>query len=522
MVLLILELSLALLPPTARDALIYHLAYPKLYRQHGKIFELPFAFYSYYPMNTELLYMLPLYFGRDNLAALIHMVFGLMTAGLVYSYLRNRIDATYALLGAFIFLSTPIVIKLSTIPYVDLALAFYFTGALLALLRWKEEKAVKWLLLAAVSAGLAAGTKYNGLYIPLILAFMTLYLSKNDRPLRPLLTFVSISIAVASPWYIKNAIQTGNPFYPLFFDIFGGLKIPEQPTVPIFLKRQLFYGENWFDILSIPVRVFFQGRDDDMQHFDGVLNPLLLIFLLFAFRIKNQEIRYIGAFSLSYFLLVFFTADMQIRFLLPILPALVILTVTGINCLMEFPKIKVIVMVAVASLLSLNLVYLADYFGKKEPLPYITGNVSRDEYLIKHLRGYESNLYINKYLPKDAKVLMIYAGDRGYYLDREYYYNSYLSGQPIKEALEGSRDAQNVTKKIRRNGITHILLDERLLGEFMENNLDIREKELYYSFLKGNLRELHESEGYKLYEINLHNYTTLLSSHLSPNFNSLF
>lgn len=501
-VLLILELSLALLPPTARDALIYHLAYPKLYLQHGKIFEIPFAFYSYYPMNTELLYMLPLYFGRDNLAALMHMAFGLMTAGLIYYYLKSKIDSTYTLLGALIFLSTPIVIKLSTIPYVDLALAFYSTGALLAFLLWKEGKAVKWLLLAAVFAGLAAGTKYNGLYIPMILAFMTLYASRNDRPLKALLIFASISIAIASPWYVKNAIQTGNPFYPLFFNIsFGGLKIPDQPTVPIFLKRQLFYGENWIDIISIPVRVFFQGRDDNMQYFDGVLNPLLLIFLPFAFRIKNQESRYIGAFSLFYFLLVFFTTDMQIRFLLPILPALVILTVTGINRLMEFTKIKVLVMIATASLLSFNFIYLADYFGEKEPLPYITGNVSRDEYLIKHLRGYESNLYINKYLPKDAKILMIYAGDRGYYLDRYYYYNSYLSGQPIKEAFEGSRDGRDIAEKIRRKGITHILMDERLFGEFMENNLNVREKGLYYDFLKGYLKELHTSEGYKLYEI---------------------
>lgn len=499
--LLILELPIALLPPTARDALIYHLAYPKLYLQHGKIFELPFAFYSYYPMNTELLYMLPLYFGRDNFAALIHMAFGLMTAGLIYSYLRNRIDATYALLGAFIFLSMPIVIKLSTIPYVDLALAFYSTGALLAFLVWKERNGVKWLIFSAAFAGLAAGTKYNGLYVPLILAFMTLYASRNDRPLKALLIFLSISIAVASPWYIKNAIQTGNPFYPLFFNIFGGLKIPEQPTVPIFLKRQLFYGENWFDMLSIPIRVFFQGRDDDMQYFDGVLNPLFLIFLPFAFRIKSREIGHTGVFSLFYFLLVFFTADMQIRFLLPILPALVILTVIGINRLMGLPKIKLLAVIATASLLSLNLVYFADYFGKKEPLPYITGNVSKDKYLIKHLRGYDATLYINKYLPKDAKVLMIYAGDRGYYLDRNYYYNSYLSGQPMKEALEGSRDAGDVVKKIRGNGITHILLDERLLGEFMGNNLNEIQKGLYYDFLKGHLKELHASDGYKLYEI---------------------
>jgi len=192
------EVPIALLPPTARDALIYHLAYPKLYLHQGRIFELPFAFYSYYPMNTELLFMAPLYFNKDVLAALIHMAFGLMTATLIYYYLKDKIDKTYALLGAFIFLSTPIVIKLSTIPYVDLALAFHSTVALLAFFRWKGRNKTEWLVVSSIFAGLAAGTKYNGLYIPLILSIMILHASRKNHHFRTVFTFLLVSIAVAS------------------------------------------------------------------------------------------------------------------------------------------------------------------------------------------------------------------------------------------------------------------------------------------------------------------------------------
>jgi hypothetical protein len=467
-------------------------------------------------MNTELLFMVPLYLGRDYLAALIHMIFGLLTAWLIYSHLKVRIDKTYALLGVFIFLSTPIAIKLSTIPYVDLALGFYSTGAVLALLRWSEispspqpspiegegKKRVKWLIISAVFAGLAAGTKYNGLFVPLILTLMTLYLSKNSRPLRAFLTFLSISIAVMSPWYIKNAILTGNPFYPLFFNIFGGLEVPGQPTVPVLLKRHLFYGENWFDILLIPIRVFSQGEDDDMQHFDGVLNPVLAVFLPLAFRGKSTDLRYMGLFSIFYFVLVLFTADMQIRFLLPILPLLSIMTVSGIKQLMDVRNARAVVAIAVVLLLSLNVIYLAKYLGAKEPIPYILGKVSRDEYLLKHLRGSGSAKFINDNLPMDARILMIYTGDRGYYIDRDYYYDSHLSGRPIKEALEGSTNPSDVARRIIRGmGVTHIIMDERLFEEFMENNLDERQKALYKAFSKGYLKELHASEGYSLYEV---------------------
>jgi len=277
--------------------------------------------------------------------------------------------------------------------------------------------------------------------------------------------------------------------------------------VPALLKRHLFYGENWLEILLVPLRVFFQGRDDDMQHFDGVLNPILLILLPFAFRVKNSDIGYMKLFSIFYFLLVFFTADMQIRFLLPILPLLIILTVTGIKQVMDFTGTKSIVATGVALLLSLNLVYLIYYFKEKEPLPYLKGMITRDEYLLKHQRGYTAIRYINQNLPLQAKILMVYTGDRGYYIEREYYYNSYLSGQPLREPIEGSKNALDVARKIKGTGATHILMDERIFDEFIENNLDERQKLLYYDFLKGYLTKLHASDGYILYEISGVKYT---------------
>ena len=39
------------LPPVSRDALTHHLAVPKLYLQHGGMYEIPELFFSYYPMN---------------------------------------------------------------------------------------------------------------------------------------------------------------------------------------------------------------------------------------------------------------------------------------------------------------------------------------------------------------------------------------------------------------------------------------------------------------------------------------
>ena len=151
---------LALVPPISKDALTHHLAVPKLYLKKGGIYEIPFMPYSYYPMNLDLLYLIPLYFGCDIIPKLVHFVFALLTAWLIYDYLRRRLGSVYAALGSLFFLSIPIIVKLSITVYVDLGLIFFSTAAFLLLFKWRErEFRPKYLIYSAVFCGLAMGTK---------------------------------------------------------------------------------------------------------------------------------------------------------------------------------------------------------------------------------------------------------------------------------------------------------------------------------------------------------------------------
>jgi hypothetical protein len=98
---------LSLVPPVAKDELVHHLAVPKLYLKHGKMYEIPFMPFSYYPMSLQLLYLIPLYFGNDIIPKFIHFSFALLTAYLIFIYLRRRLDSSYALLGAVILSVNP-------------------------------------------------------------------------------------------------------------------------------------------------------------------------------------------------------------------------------------------------------------------------------------------------------------------------------------------------------------------------------------------------------------------------------
>jgi len=71
---------LSCVPPVSRDALTHHLAVPKLYLKHGGIYQIPSINFSYYPMNLDFLYLVPLYFGNDIIPKYIHFLFALLTA----------------------------------------------------------------------------------------------------------------------------------------------------------------------------------------------------------------------------------------------------------------------------------------------------------------------------------------------------------------------------------------------------------------------------------------------------------
>ena len=304
---------LAWVPPVSRDALTHHLAVPKLYLQNGGMVELPAIGFSYFPMNLDLLYLIPLYFGNDILPKFIHFAFGLLTAGIIFKYLKKRLNTNYGLLGALVFLSIPVILKLSITVYVDLGLVFFTTAALIYLFKWNEAPSVKrYLIISAVFCGLALGTKYNGL---VALALLTLfvpfmYLKSNDatgqsqlKALGWMTVYFVVALIVFSPWMIRNLIWTGNPVFPLYRNVFqtdqavASKVLSDDLQAEIdkrtedwnhFAVRHIIYKESWSEIALIPIRIFFQGKDNDPKYFDGKLNPFLLILPVFAFYPRRQ------------------------------------------------------------------------------------------------------------------------------------------------------------------------------------------------------------------------------------------
>jgi len=550
---------LAWVPPVSRDALTHHLSVPKLYLQHGGIYEIPSIVFSYYPMNLDLLYLMPLYFENDIAPKYIHFLFALLTAGLIFGYLRKRLGADWGLFGALFFLSLPIIVKLSITVYVDLGLVFFSTAALINLLKWIENRfQLKYLILSAFCCGLALGTKYNGLLVLFILTLFIPFVFINNykktlnekkpeskgKSVKIQLKavgfgalFCAVAFLVFSPWMIRNYIWKSNPVYPLYDSFFQNLKniskdtakgTPENSLAETriqtsqnsstrwepFAIRKVIYGESWWEIALIPVRIFFQGQDDNPKYFDGKLSPFLFLLPFFAFiHFKNNptslrtEKKIFAFFAMLYLLYAYSQYSIRIRYIAPIIPPLVILATLGLHQITAMVTHRradksgwvgagcILLMATI--LLSYNALYILKQFSYVDPISYISGKVSRDAYIAKYRPEYTIYQYANQHLSDRVKILGLFLGNRRYYCDRDLRFGNNLFRQIIK----GADSSTTILAQLQRRGFTHLLIRYDLFNRWAGKQFDDNEKEILAAFSRLYLKSLISEDGYGLFEL---------------------
>jgi hypothetical protein len=508
-VLLVLPFNLA--PPIARDELIHHLTLPALYLREGTVVERPYMGFSYFPMNINMLYLAGLSFGSDVLPRLVHHGFGLLTALGIYSYMRWRVPRVYALLGALLFVATPVVINMSRTAYVDLGAAFFSTMALLALLQFRHS-GKRWFFYSAVLLGFALGAKYNMLVVLFLLTPMAVVISikKGETQLAAIKTgilYLVVALAVFSPWMIRNLIWTGSPLYPLlgfFVDAAAGAVHTGGAVSPI-EKRYLLYGEGIFDIITVPLRMFWQGVDGSLRRFDGVLNPVALLFIVLAFVKKpgktSRYLWYLSAFACAFFALTFFTTDLVIRYLLPLIAPVVIISVVGIKAAVERSTFsRYVALLGLVCFFAFSFVYLYGLHLRYAPIDYLTSGQNRAQYLSQNLPDYKTTAFANANIAKDSKVLFFFTGERTYYWEREYYYGGRY-GENLLQYVRGAADGKELFENMQAAGFTHLFIMDAIFERFARDNFNEAEFNILRVFFGNYVKRLYSENGFSLYWI---------------------
>ncbi len=263
---LLLTLLLSLTPPFDYDSLAYHLQGPRLFLEAGRIQPIYENWFTFYPFTWEMLYMLGLGLGSDIFAKLIHFSTLLLFLLSGYVFGRRLVSPRVGWMSAAILLGIPILPLWGSTAYTDIAWALFQFMAVGLVLLWKKEGKNAYLILAGMMQGWAMGSKYPALASGAAIGLVVLWMAWRQQSERPLwkrigqagLFFGGIALLVASPWYVKNLIQTGDPVYPLLFTPRG--------MDPLRVKLWLEYvysfgvGKEWYHYVLLPIHLFTEYK----------------------------------------------------------------------------------------------------------------------------------------------------------------------------------------------------------------------------------------------------------------------
>lgn len=427
---------LALYPPTAFDETMYHLPFARAFAQSGGLPTMPALRFPVFPALAELLFAETFLLAGDVATHFVALLAILATAGLLAAWGRKAFSPNVGWIAAALWLGNPIVAHLAGTDYVEPLLTLFVTGALFSSWMYRQSGERRWLLLAAVFAGTAAGVKYLGLFFAAAV-FVELAPARRKAFLFALLAFV-----VLAPTYVRIAAHTGNPIFPYLPGLFGS-----TPWDPIALKpmADVIAPETLVRFVRLPWDVVFHrsavGQQPPFSPFYLLGLPLLLV--------GDSRVRRLAAIPLLW-AAVFLFLPSDSRFLVPILPPLSLALAGSIR--IE----KRSLLAAVCALAFLPGWLYAGYRVVKQGPPPATA-AERDLYLARKLPLYPAV----RHLDRLSKVAYAFNAESMKYFHEGALYGDWIGPVSYRRLLPLVERPALLHRELRKLGATHLLMSKR-------------------------------------------------------------
>lgn len=390
----------ALGPEIGFDALWYHLTIPKLYIQEGRVFFIPgnLLYYSAMPKLIEMFYIVAIYIGSEVAAKVVHFLFGIATLVVLYKLSRFFLSRTGSLLVLVVFYSNLVVSWQSITAYIDLGRTFFEVLGLYFLISYFKKKDDSNLTRSSISIGLAISSKLLAIgSLPIFVIILFLNKIKSSE----IAKFVAIALSIPLPWFVFAYLNTGNPIYPFFSELYE-----IHPSV------------NISNILS-----FVRSADP--------ISPIYLIMLpliLGASRKFDKLTKIVGIYSILSLLIWFMTPQTGGgRFLMPYLPALSLLVVMTLFSFKE-KALRYFIIIVILFIASITVMYRG--IANTKYLPVLIGKESRHDFLSHNLNFgfgdfYDTDYYFKKNIKTSDKVL-IYGTHNLFYVNFPFIHESWV------------------------------------------------------------------------------------------------
>ena len=304
------------------DNLNYHFTFPVEWLKNGNLV-CPLSIFgdpsvSYYPLNGSLFYFWLIFPLKSVfLANLGQFPFFVCAFFATYSLSRKiGVCPRYSFLAACLFSLIPNYFKQLRIAYIDIMDAALFIFALNFLFQAQKKFSLRALFLSVLSSALLLGTKTTAMPLALLLfagIFLVIVFSFRDKIIPALLLCLGAVFVFGCYSYLRNLLVTGNPLFPLNFNVFnitifkGVIDNAVYRTGILagdFSLRKLLFSEGLGGqtllfvfpvVLLSPLLAFWKPKkDDELDYLKRYLFILpLAIFLVFRFILPLPNLRYI-------------------------------------------------------------------------------------------------------------------------------------------------------------------------------------------------------------------------------------
>jgi 4-amino-4-deoxy-L-arabinose transferase-like glycosyltransferase len=405
---------MALYPPTAFDATLYHLPFARAFAASGRLPFLPDLRFPVFPQLNEVLFAEVLLVAPDIDAHLVALVATLLCAGIVFTWGRAAFSAGVGALAAAIYLGNPLVAYLGTTGYVEALATLLGTAALYCAWRWWESPDGAWLLLAGVFAGSAASVKYLGLFFVLASAGVIAFRRRGSRA-ADVAMFVAAATIAAAPWYGRILFHTGNPVFPFLSEIFGANAWdPDHLVSP---RATLAGGGHVLPfLLTLPFDAVFDRAKT------GLVPPLSPVYLLVTPLLvveawRDRRVRRLLGVACAYLLLLPLLPH-DARYVVPILPltslAVAASTRRTVAALAACVRVRRASVLTAIALLCFAPGWLYGWYRAARQGPVPLDHAAREAYLARELPAYGAVQYLNRTHGADYTVYALFAENLPY------------------------------------------------------------------------------------------------------------
>jgi hypothetical protein len=475
----LLILASAFTPELSFDALNVHLPYA---RDSAMVHRAGFVrnnWSSLMPGLPLMTYITAFLFSDVTLAKLFNVLCYLAGGGILYWFARRWWGTAHAVAVCVLFWSCPVALYEATTAMIDLPLTVFSAIAVLSLLEWVRQENSAFFWLSAISLGLALGCKYHaGFWIFPLLALIWWHEGKvrmhgQRHAVMLALRYSVVSFLIFLPWLARSYIYAGNPVFPVANKIFKSPLFPPEMDAAaqaVYVNQREAFS--LLETLKLPWTVTFQPAA-----FHGTLGIIFFTGILLALARRKTPQVWSGLFcALIYFYCWALTAQ-EIRYLLPLLPLLAILTTAGFLGANPAPpfeserarKVTLIKRLGyyggMAAIVAGSCIAFPPLYPKlvrdwtywhsfRSPFPYLSGRETREEFLQRDVPSIYVYDFINKNLGKSDLVFLL--GDSAqFYSEVPTLYSFTVDGDSV--LLQDTEEG--IVEKLKQLGITHILLN---------------------------------------------------------------